>query len=92
MTKDHYSVDDEPIVVGARFWSNDLRVVTVTEVAKHSNVYSDTGETQIWHRTTGGSFDSLTGKMRPYGRLVRVFEGKDAEQYPDGTEYRDVKS
>lgn len=87
----HYVSDGYRVTVGARFWSNDLRVVEVTSVADHSNPYSDTGETQTWHGTTGGSFDTLTGPIQPYGRLARFCRGKDAALHQPGTEYRDVK-
>jgi len=87
---EHFSCDGQPVTVGAKFWDNDLRVVTITEIGKHSNPYSDTGETQTWHKHTAGSSDTLTGSMRPYGRLVRRFEGRDAEQLADGTRYADV--
>lgn len=89
---EHFSVDSQPVTAGAKFWDNNLRVVQVTGVAEHSNPYADTGETQTWHDTTGGSSDTLTGTMRPYGRLVRRYEGKDAEDYAPGTNYSDVKS
>ena len=87
----------EPVEVGRKFWSNDLRVVQITELAVYANAYADTGCTQTWHRTTegedrrGGDFDTLDGSMQPYGRLARRFEGKDAENYPPGTRYADVK-
>jgi hypothetical protein len=88
---EYMSADNQPVTVGAKFWDNDLRVVQVTEVARHSNTYADTGETQTWHRTTSGSSDTLTGTMRPYGRLARFFEGLDAEQYPLGTRYESAR-
>jgi hypothetical protein len=88
----HFSSDAYPVTVGARFWSNDLRGVEIASVAEHSNVYADTGEVQTWHATfAGGSFDTLSGSLRPYGRLVRFFEGKDATAYPAGTEFADVR-
>lgn len=93
----YFSCDNQPVTVGAKFWSNDLRVVQVTELARHSNAYADTGCAQTWHETTegagrrGGSFDTLTGSMQPFGRLVRRFEGKDAEDYAPGTRYSDIK-
>jgi hypothetical protein len=53
---------------------------------------SDTGCTQTWHRTTDGHvFDTLSGSMEPYGRLVRYYKGRDASQYPVGTNYSEVK-
>lgn len=88
---EYRSVDGQPVTVGAKFWDNNLRVEQVTEVATSSNAYADTGEVQTWHRTTGGSSDTLTGRLQPYGRLVRVFEGLDAERFPPGTEYRSVR-
>jgi hypothetical protein len=89
--QEHRSVDGYPVEVDKQFWNNDLRVVKVTEVAVHANAYSDTGETHTWHRTNQGSFDTLSGTMRPYGRLVRYFEGKDAEQYAPGASYSEIK-
>ena len=88
----HYACDGTPVTVGAKFWDNNLRVVQITEIAAHSNEYADTGEIQTWHKHTGGSSDTLTGTMQPYGRLVRRFAGLDAEAYPVGTEYRNVKA
>lgn len=91
---EHLSTDNHPITIGARFWNNDLRVVTITAVAKHSNTYADTGCVQTWHSTTRGASDTLNGAMRPYGRLARFFEGPaglDANDYPDGTDYSDAK-
>lgn len=88
---DHYSADAYPVTAGAKFWDNNLRVVEVTRAAAHSNAYADTGETQTWHGTTGGSSDTLTGALRPYGRLTRFFEGLDAERFPAGTNYRDAR-
>lgn len=89
----------QPVVVGAHFWSNDLRVVQVTGVATHANAYADTGCTQTWHRTTevpgddrGSDFDTLDGDMQPYGRLARYFEGLDAEDYPPGTRFADARA
>jgi hypothetical protein len=87
----HFSTDGQPVTVGAKFWDNNLRVVQMTEIACHSNAYADTGETQTWHQTGDGQFDTLSGTMQPYGRLARRFEGKDAENYAPGTNYRDVK-
>jgi len=90
-------IEGFPVTVGAQFWSNDLRVVKVTELARHQNAYSDTGCVQTWHETTegdggrGGSFDTLSGAMRQYGRLARWFEGKNAEDYAPGTQYADIK-
>lgn len=94
---DHFSCDNYPVEVGKKFWSNDLRIVEIIEVApRPGNKYSDTGCTQTWHKTVEGngrrgSFDTLDGSMRPYGRLVRYFEGKDAEKYEPGTNYSDIK-
>jgi hypothetical protein len=88
---EHYSCDYQLIKVGAKFWSNDLRVVEVTEVAKSDNKYSDTGCIQTWHKTTDGIFDTLNGSMQPYGRLVRYYMQVDAEKYPTGTNYSDIK-
>lgn len=88
---EYLSVDGFPVGVGGRFWNNDLQVVEVREVAVSSNAYADTGETQTWHRTTSGSSDTLSGRLQPYGRLVKVFEGLDASRFPAGTRYADVK-
>ena len=88
----HFSCDNFPVTIGARFWNNDMRVVMVTTVARSSNDYQRGRATQTWHDTQdGGMFDTLDGSMRPYGRLVRYLDGKDAEDYPAGTEYRDIK-
>jgi hypothetical protein len=88
----HLSCDSQPVEAGRKFWNNDLRVVAVTEVAAWDNPYADTGCTQTWHNTTDGSFDTLNGSMQPYGRLVRRFEGKDAEDYEPGTSYADIRN
>lgn len=89
---DHKSCDNYPVTVGAKFWSNDLRVVKITEVApRPGNTYSDTGCTQTWHKTTDGIFDTLDGSMQPYGRLVRFYSGSDAEDFEPGTNYADIK-
>jgi hypothetical protein len=87
----HVASDGHPVEVGRKFWNNDLRVCEVTEVAKYDNKYADTGCTQTWHETTHGSFDTLNGTMAKWGRLVRYFEGRDAEQYEPGTNYADIK-
>jgi hypothetical protein len=93
---EHRSCDGYTVNVGNKFWSNDLRVVEITEVAAHSNSYQDKA-TQTWHRTTegngkrGGDFDTLDGSLQPYGRLVRYFQGRDAEDYSAGTNYSDIK-
>ncbi len=91
-TAKHYSADNRPVIVGARFWTNDLRVAQITELGTRAQAYSDTGEFATWHKHTDGISDTLTGRMRQYGRLARFFEGKDAEKYPNGTNYADVKS
>lgn len=90
-TQQHFSVDGFPIEVDAQYWNNDLRVVKITDVATHSNPYADTGETQTWHQTGAGQFDTLSGGLRRIGRLVRWFEGKDAATFAPGTYYGDVK-
>ena len=94
MSTEHYASDGTPVTVGAKFWSNDLRVVQVSEVASSSNAYADTGETQTWHQTGDGRFDTLSGALQPYGRLVRYFNGskgyKSAEDYPVGTSYNNL--
>ena len=90
-TSVHYSVDAYPVTVGAKFWNNDLRVVTITKVAAWDNKYSDTGEVQTWHNTDKGSFDTLSGTMMPYGRLVRFYGSRNAELFPSGTDYSSVK-
>jgi hypothetical protein len=87
----YFSVDNVLIEVGAKFWDNNLQVVQITEVATHSNAYADTGEIQTWHNHTRGSSDTLTGRLRQIGRLVRYFEGKNATDYPNGTSYNDIK-
>lgn len=74
-----------------RLWDNDLQVVEITEVAKHSNPYSDTGETQTWHYHTSGESDTLSGRLYPYGRLVTTFEGRKAADYEPGTKFADIK-
>lgn len=77
--------------VGRHFWTNDLRVAVITELGTRSQAYADTGEFATWHKHTDGSSDTLTGSMQRYGRLARYFEGKDAEKYPAGTNYSEVK-
>jgi spore coat protein U-like protein len=88
---EHYSADNHPVTAGARFWDNNLRVVEITAVGDYSNAYADSGETQTWHDTTGGSADTLSGSLRRIGRLARYYGGKDAEDYPAGTNYAEVK-
>ena len=85
----HFSADRQPIEVGKKFWNNDLRVCQVTEVASHSNGYPG-GHTQTWHQTTHGSFDTVTPHHPNLGRLVRYYEGKDAEEYEAGTNFADA--
>jgi hypothetical protein len=86
----HYSVDQYPVTVGAKFWNNDLRVCQITEVAAHSNEYPG-GFTQTWHRTTHGSFDTVSPHHDNLGRLVRYYGGIDAEKHEAGTNYSEVK-
>jgi len=89
---EYYSADGYPIWPGKKFWNNDLRVCQVTKLASiPARPYADSGETSTWHDTTHGSFDTLTGYMQQYGRLARMFQGKDAEDYELGTNYKDVK-
>lgn len=88
---EHRSCDGYPVEIGSKFWDNDLKVVEVTAVAAWDNPYADTGETQTWHETTDGHSDTLSGRMQPYGRLVRFLEGKDAENFAPGTRFADVK-
>lgn len=89
---DHQSCDGYPVTVGGKFWTNDLRVAEITEVAPYpGQPYADTGEIQTWHKTTDGISDTLTGSMRPYGRLVRYYGRKDAREYPVGTNYADIR-
>lgn len=89
---EYNSSDGFPVLVGGKFWDNNLRVVEIAEVAVRSDKYADTGETQTWHRTTtAGDADTMSGSMQPWGRLARRFEGKDASKYPVGTSYSDVK-
>lgn len=90
-THTHRSVDGHAIVVGDRFWDNNLQVVEITRVATRSDKYSDTGEISTWHDTTRGMSDTLTGRMRQYGRLVKYYNGIDAARYEPGTSYNDVK-
>jgi hypothetical protein len=86
----HRTHEGAPVTVGAKFWDNNLRVVEITHVGDgYSRVYGDCPEIQTWHATTGGSSDTMTGGLA--GRLARRFEGKDAESYPPGTNYSDVK-
>ena len=90
--EEYRSADNYPVEVGKKFWNNDLRVCQVTKLASiPARPYADTGETSTWHETTHGSFDTLTGHMRQYGRMARFFEGKDAENYEPGTNYADIK-
>jgi hypothetical protein len=88
---EHRSADNYPVTVGAKFWTNDLRVARITELGTRAQRYADTGEFATWHKHTDGSSDTLTGYMRKYGRLARFFLGKDAENYEPGTNYSDVK-
>ena len=77
----YFSADNCPVEVGRKFWNNDLRVCQVTRLAAiPARPYADTGETSTWHDTDRGMFDTLTGRMRQYGRLARRFEGLDAEE------------
>jgi hypothetical protein len=89
---DHRSADNYPVTVGAKFWNNNLRVVQITAIGtQDTREYADTGEYATWHKHTGGSSDTLTGHMQKYGRLTRHYVGKDAENYPNGTDYSDIK-
>lgn len=90
-TAEYKSADGVVVGAGKRFWNNDLRVCEVIETGRHGNVYSDTGCIQVWHKTTHGDFDTMTGEMQKYGRLGRRFEGKNAEDYEPGTNYADIK-
>jgi len=93
----HYSTDGCPVTVGARFWSNDLRVVQITAVAVTANPYSDTGEIQTWHDTTAGQCDTLSGALQLYGRLTRFYPHQpdpsavDAREHPVGTDYNVIR-
>jgi hypothetical protein len=86
---EHYSADRRVVTVGAKFWNNDLRVCQVTEVDSHHNDYPG-GYVQTWHQTTHGSFDTVAPHHPNLGRLVRFFEGKDANNYEAGTNFRDA--
>jgi hypothetical protein len=86
----HRSADGFPVEVGKRFWSNDLRVVEITQVAAYSNRYQELGM-QTWHKTTDGSFDTLDGSLQRIGRLVRYYDGRDAEKYAPGTNFSEIK-
>jgi hypothetical protein len=77
---EYWSCDSYPVVVGAKFWNNDMRVCQVTEIGCHSNAYADTGETQTWHQTGYGQFDTLSGSMQKFGRLVRHVYGSKGLQ------------
>jgi hypothetical protein len=88
---EHFSADGYPVTEGRHFWTNDLRVAEITEVGKDRRLYADTGEYSTWHKHTDGSSDTLTGRMRQFGRLARFFGGLDAEEFPAGTDYKDVK-
>jgi hypothetical protein len=85
----HYSVDQYPVTMGAKFWNNDLRVCQITEVDKSRNDYPG-GYTQTWHRTTHGSFDTMKPHNQFLGRLVRFYEGQDAEKYSPGDNFNDL--
>jgi hypothetical protein len=87
---EHKSVDGYPVEVDGQFWSNDLRVVKVTQVAAYANDYQGKA-TQTWHRTNQGDFDTLSGSLQPYGRLVRYYEGRDAEQFAPGASFSEIK-
>jgi hypothetical protein len=90
----HYSADAHPITIGAKFWDNNMRVVQITGVAVDSNPYTDDGTVQTWHQTGAGMYDTLSGDSHPWGRLARFdpfTHRRDAEDYPAGTQYADVK-
>jgi len=87
---EYYSADGYPVWPGKKFWNNDLRVCQVTGLAAYSNDYQRQA-TQTWHQTTHGSFDTLDGYLQYIGRLTRHYEGKDAEDFETGTNYKDVK-
>lgn len=87
---EHFSVDRQPILLGRKFWNNDLRVCVITQIAAHSNDYPG-GYTQTWHDTTHGQFDTVTPHHDNLGRLVRWYGGKDANNYPAGTNYADIR-
>ena len=87
---EHYSVDGYPVEVDRQFWSNDLRVVKVTQVAVYSNDYQNGKATQTWHRTNQGDFDTLDGDLQRIGRLVRFFEGRDAEKFAPGASFSEI--
>lgn len=86
----HFSTDNYPVRVGAKFWNNDLRVCEITEVAVSSNDYPG-GYTQTWHQTNRSRFDTVTPFHPNLGRLSRYYGNRDAEQYPVGTSYSEVK-
>jgi hypothetical protein len=89
---EHLSADGQPVVVDAQFWDNNLRVVRITQVAVRSNPYADTGSIQTWHAAEpGGDTDTMSGGLAFCGRIARYFKGLDAESYPPGTDYADVK-
>jgi hypothetical protein len=83
--RQHLSADGYPVVEGAKFWDLDLRVVEIVQVEVTGNPYGDTGETQTWHATTHGRYDTLSGALYTIGRLARRYEGRDAEFLPVGT-------
>ena len=91
MDEKYLSCDGYPVQVGAKFWNNDLKVVQIMEVGVSSNKYADTGETQTWHQTTHGQFDTLSGNLQQFGRLVRHYRLKDAEDVPYGTSFREIR-
>jgi len=88
----HKSADGYPVEVGRKFWDNDLRVVQITELGTRSQAYADTGEFATWHKHTRGISDTLTGSMQRIGRLVRRYEGYDAENYEPGKSFLDVRA
>jgi len=87
---EYYSADGYPVWPGKKFWNNDLRVCQIIRLAAHSNDYLHQA-TQTWHETTHGSFDTLDRHLQYIGRLARLVEGKDAEDYEPGTNYKDVR-
>lgn len=90
-TQEHRSADGYPVEVGKHFWTNDLRVAVITELGTRPQLWQGGPETQTWHEHTDGISDTMTGSLQRFGRLARYFEGKDAEQFPAGTNYSEVK-
>lgn len=87
----HRSTDGYPVEIDRQFWNNDLRVVKITGVAVSQNAYADSGEIQTWHQTPAGRFDTMSGSLSHTGRLSRYYRGKDAQEFPPGMSFSEIR-